>query len=297
MIVGLAVLVALALRFQRGFSFVVDEWDILAHYYDGHYLSPYNGHLSLVPVAIYQTLASTVGIDSYRMYGAVGIAVFLAIPVAFFVSHRRHVDERLVAVAALGIAWSWAAQHNLMYGFLMNFDIPLLMLVVSWPLIRRATLRADLWAVAALSIALASSSVGVVVAFAIGVELILARTPLRRLVRFAPPVLAWALWWILRHEATKPASLAERASYAWHVAVAILAGFTLGWTPGAVIVALGHPRDRHARRVEVAHARRPRDRDRTLARLLRARRCLQPGRGHRARTLPMHPATCGWATC
>ncbi|HET8931448.1 MAG TPA: hypothetical protein VFN21_12385 [Acidimicrobiales bacterium] len=235
---GLAALAALAWWAQRDFWFVADEWDVLAHYVDGHLLTPYNGHLSAVPVAVYQALAHTVGIGSYRPYGTIGILVFLAIPVSLVCTHRRSVDRRLLAVAALGVAWSWGAETNLLYGFLINFDIPLVMLVLAWWLVRRDTVSADLWAMAALTVALASSSVGVIVAFAIGLELVLRRVPLRRLVRFAPPVIAWAIWWAVRHEATKPATLGDKVSYAWHMGVAILAGFTAGWRPGAAVVAV-----------------------------------------------------------
>lgn len=237
-VLGLVALAVLAWWTQRGFWFVADEWDVLAHYVDGSLLTPYNGHLSVVPVAVYQALAHTVGISSYRPYGTIGIVVLLAIPVALALTHRRVVDARLVGVAALGVAWSWGAQTNLLYGFLINFDIPIVMLVVAWWLIRRDRLSADLWAAAALTIALASSSVGVVVAFAVGLELVLRRVPVRRLVTFAPPVIAWAVWWLARHEATKPATLGAKASYAWHMTVAILAGFTAGWRPGAALVAV-----------------------------------------------------------
>lgn len=234
---GLVLLAALALVLSRGFSFIVDEWDILALHVHGNLLTPYNGHLSTIPVLIYQGLAHTIGLEHYLPFLLVALVVFLAIPVAFALTHRRLVDPVLVTIAALAIAWSWAASGNILYGFLVNFNLPILMLIIVWWLIRRATLRHDLWATAALTVALATSSVGVVVAFAIGVELVFARAPLRRLVRFAPPVALWVVWWIFGHDATKPASLADRISYAWHTSVAILAGFTLGWKPGAAISA------------------------------------------------------------
>ncbi len=235
---GLVGLVVAARWFGRGLSFVVDEWDILAHHVHGDLLTPYNGHLSIVPIAIYQGFAHTVGVQSYVPYALVALVVFLAIPIAFAATHRRLVDPALVVIAALGLAWSWAAEGNILYGFLVNFDLPILMLVVGWWLIRGDTLRHDLWAMAALAVALATSSVGVVVAFALGVELLLGRAPLRRLIRFALPVVLWGLWWVFDHEATKPASVGERLSYAWHTSVAILAGFTLGWKPGAAASAV-----------------------------------------------------------
>lgn len=235
--VGLAVLAGFAVYLARGFTFVADEWDILAHHVHGALLTPYNGHLSAIPIAIYQGLAHTAGVGSYTPYLVVGVVGFLAVPVAFHLTHRRVVGSVVSAMGALAIAWSSAASTNLLYGFLVNFNLPLVMLLVAWWLIRRDTPRSDWWAVATVAVALASSSVGVVVAFAVIAELVFARVALRRLVRFAPPVVAWLVWWVARHESTTPATVGERLAYAWHMTVGILAGFTLGWEPGAVVVA------------------------------------------------------------
>ncbi|MBS1849062.1 MAG: hypothetical protein JST73_12370 [Actinobacteria bacterium] len=234
---GLVVLAAITVRLQRGFTFVVDEWDILAHHVHGDLLTPYNGHLSIIPILIYQGFARTFGLGSYWPYATVASAVFLAIPVTFFFTHRDQVDRPLLAIAALTIAWSWAAAMNIMYGFLINFDLPILMLIVAWRLIRDDTRRNDLYATAAVAIALATSSVGVVVAFAIIAELVLTRASWRRLLTVAVPSLAWFVWWVNFRDPTKPATFGEKASYGWHVGVAILAGFTLGWKPGAALVA------------------------------------------------------------
>lgn len=250
--VGLAALAATALWLSRGFTFIVDEWDILAHHVHGDLLTPYNGHLSLVPVGIYQALAHTVGVGSYLPWSILGLVVFLAVPLVFHLTHRHRTDPILVALAALGIAWSWAAQMNIMYGFLINFDLPLVMLFTAWWLIARNTPASDWWAMAALAVALASSSIGVVVAFAVVVEMLIGRVPLRRLARMSPPVVAWLVWWTLRHEPTTPAGLGERLAYAWNMSVGILSGFTLGWRPGAiatlaVIVAVVVSSARHGR--------------------------------------------------
>lgn len=237
--IALAALCVIAFRAQRGLWFIADEWDVLAHYVDGHYFQAYNGHLSVVPVLIYQALAHSVGIGSYRPYGTIGIIVFAAIPITFALTHRRRVDERLVWVATVAIGWSWAVQMNLMYGFLINFDIPVVMLVFIWWAIRRDELSWDLWAIGALVVALASSSVGIIVAFAVLTELVLRRAAPTRIVRFAIPVAIWLAWWAFEREATTSATLSAYLSYAWDMTVAILAGFTWGWAPGAIPVAAG----------------------------------------------------------
>lgn len=235
---GLAALTVIAFRLQRGFSFVIDEWDMLAHYYNGGYLTPYNGHLSLVPIGIYQGLARTVGLGSYRPYAVVGLIIYLAIPVVLYTTHRRRIDPLLVALSALGIAWLWAAEWDVLYALQLVSNLPILMLLIAWWLIRFDDLRHDLWAVVAVGIALATSTTGVVVAFAVIAELVIARTSPRRWARFAPAIGAWLLWYAFYHDSIDPASFGSRVAYAWHLGVAILSGFTLGWKPGAAFVTI-----------------------------------------------------------
>lgn len=235
---GIVMIGGLAAYLQRGFSFVADEWDALAHYVDGGLLTPYNGHLSIVPMAIYQGLARVFGLSSYRPFGVVGLLTFLAIPVALFTTHRRRVDALLCALAALGIAWSSNASMNMLYGFLVNFNLPIVALLIAWWAIREATPRGDIIAVVAVVLALASSSIGIIVAGAIVVELVITRVPMRRLLTFVPPIGAWFIWWLVERTPATSATFAERASYAWHLLVAILAGFTAGWAPGAALVGI-----------------------------------------------------------
>lgn len=238
LVAGLAILGMIGIYTQRGWSFMIDEWVILARYHDGHFLTPYNGHLSLVPVVIYQALARTAGLSSYRMYGLVAITFFLAIPLATFLTHRRRVDQRLLVIATLGIAFGWAAHQNLLYGMLLIFDLPLVILIASAWLLRLDTPRADYLISALLAIALATSSVGIVVTFAVGVELVARRSSLRRMIRFAPPIIAWAIWYLGNNQPVKTASIGAQFDYGWTLLVSILSGFTVGWRPGAAIVGL-----------------------------------------------------------
>lgn len=54
---ALAALCVVASRAQRGLWFIADQRDVLAHFVDGHHFQPYNGHLSVISVLVYQGLA------------------------------------------------------------------------------------------------------------------------------------------------------------------------------------------------------------------------------------------------
>ncbi|NLA37634.1 MAG: hypothetical protein GX868_18375, partial [Actinobacteria bacterium] len=58
-LIGLAVIVATVLWglvLGRHLWFFSDEWNIMGTYPSGNLLTPFNGHLSLVPVALYQAV-------------------------------------------------------------------------------------------------------------------------------------------------------------------------------------------------------------------------------------------------
>ncbi len=83
--VGLATLIGFAAWCGRGVWFFIDEWVMVPRYHDGHWLTPFNGHLSIVPVAIYRTLLETGGY-SFVPYRVVGLACYAAVAIAVFVS-------------------------------------------------------------------------------------------------------------------------------------------------------------------------------------------------------------------
>src|SRR5215467_1900822 len=67
---GLVALLAWAAWCGRGVWFFIDEWKVITRYHNGDWLEPFNGHLSLVPIATYRILLATVGYNfaPYRVF-------------------------------------------------------------------------------------------------------------------------------------------------------------------------------------------------------------------------------------
>ncbi len=72
----------------RGTTAWFDEWDWILHRRTGSlgsFLDSYNGHLSLVPVAIYRLLYATAGLRTYVPYRVLLIVCHLACCTLLFV--------------------------------------------------------------------------------------------------------------------------------------------------------------------------------------------------------------------
>jgi hypothetical protein len=228
-VAGLGALLAYAAWLGRNISFFSDDWDIIAFHHNGRYLTPYNGHLWLVPIGIFHTLYVTVGLRAYAPYRAVGLVCYGALGIAFYGYARRRVGPTLAAIAALSVMWFSTAQYNLMFPLLMNFSLPLAATVVIWILLDRESLRCDIAAGGCLAVALASNSVGLITAAAVGTELLVRRDPPRRWLPFVPPLALWLLWYAVYHTSTAgPGGAGAVVRYAAHEIQATFAAFAGG---------------------------------------------------------------------
>lgn len=81
----------LLLHLTRGTSFWADEWIWITTRRGNTadaFLAPYNGHLSLVPIAIYRLMFAVFGIGGYTPYRALVIGLSLVVAVLVFVYAR-----------------------------------------------------------------------------------------------------------------------------------------------------------------------------------------------------------------
>src|SRR5207248_3319132 len=138
--------------------FFIDEWSVITRYHDGHWLTPFNGHLSIVPIAFYRFMLSTAGYQ-FAPERIVALACYGAVAIAVYCFARPRVDPVVAAIAALLVAWSSQAQLLIMFPLLINFTIPIAILVVIWILLDRDEFRFDVTASVLLAFALATSSV------------------------------------------------------------------------------------------------------------------------------------------
>ncbi len=214
-----ALLLAAAAVAGRDLWFFSDDWNIYADYHDGNLLTPFNGHLSLVPAGIYQVLFHTAGMGSYLPYRLAGLLALAVL--AFQLTRLAHdrlgpartdrvpVGAALAALAVSAVLWNSSGKMNLLFPFLMNFTLPIAALVAIWWHLDRADepgarpvrheVAASIW----LGLALATSGLGLMTMAAVGVELLVSRAPWRRWAILAPGPLLWAVWYVGHRDANR----------------------------------------------------------------------------------------------
>ncbi|MFN7148887.1 MAG: hypothetical protein ACK4V6_05340 [Microthrixaceae bacterium] len=228
---------AAALVAGRSTWWFADDWNSFAMYADGSLLQPFNGHLSLLPAAVFRAMYGTVGMEHYlpyRVMAMVAIGCLLAVL-------GRHVTRSAGALAAVLVVaatvWSAAAASNLLFPFLLNFTLPLIALVQVWWSLERRDRRGDVTASIWLVVALCSSGLGLLVLAAVVVELLVERVPWRRWATMAPGPVLWALWYAANRDAspitTDPAKVGSYAARMLFGGLRSLAG---DWAPGGVVV-------------------------------------------------------------
>jgi hypothetical protein len=181
------------LRVSQSQSFVFDDWRVATRPLSfGDLFEPHNGHLSVVPLAIYRALLGEFGLETYTPYRVLGISSLLCLGTALFVFVRSRVGAPVALVVAVSVLW--LPTTNLT-PFLANFHIALVCAVVCAAAMPSVDRRSDIVVGSALAVALATSSVGVPVAAACGVYAVLYGRRPRRWIAVAVPSLLWLLWW------------------------------------------------------------------------------------------------------
>ena len=239
--VGLLAVVGLALATGRHLWFYSDDWNILSGYHDGGLLEPFNGHLSLLPVLVFQATARAFGLGSYAPFRAVGLAFYLFLGATVFVYTRVRVGQVAGALMAVLVLLNASAVTNVAFPFLLNFSLPLSAMVWMWWFLDRATARDDVGASASLGVALASSGIGLLAAAAAGVELLWRRASLRRWAVMAPPVVLYVGWYAAFHAPVARGTGGPGAvvAYAGRMVLGGFSSLVGNWRPGGVVLAAG----------------------------------------------------------
>jgi hypothetical protein len=234
---GLALLVLYALWLGRDLSFFSDDWPMIAFYHTGNYLRPYNGHLIILPLAIFRALFVTVGLSSYTPYRFVGLVGYAWFGILLYFYARRRVSPFLAALAALSIVWLSGADTNVLFPPLISFTLALSAGILMWSMLDRDTIINDICAGVALAVALASIGAGLPFVAAVAAENLALRRPLRRWLPFGPPVALWLLWYAQYHETVAaPGSISATLRYFFLQLEATFAAFAAGWTPGGYLL-------------------------------------------------------------
>jgi len=197
--VGILLVITGAVVFYltRGTTFWFDEWLWITSRRAttaATFLHPYNGHFSLVPVAIYKVLFATAGLKHYSAYRAVLVAGHLACVLLMFVYARRRVGALLALLAAAVIAFMGPGWQDILWPFQIAWMIVLAAGAGALLALEREDRSGDVGACVLLGIALASTSAGLAVAAGLVVEIAWVRRRWRDAWIAAIPLLLYAAW-------------------------------------------------------------------------------------------------------
>lgn len=260
---GLAMLAAavLMLVLTRRHNLSLDEVNFLL-YRGGHgvdtFLEPYNEHVMVAPLLAYKVLFRLFGVDSYLPYRLTVVALHLLCAGVLYALARRRVGALPALVPAVVLLFLGTAWEVVLQLALIVFMLPLAAGLGMFLALERGDRRGDLIASACLLVAIASGSLGMIMAIGATVLILLGPDRGRRMARVvAAPVALYAVWWLAYGEGNLLDQWTDlpRLLIRYLAAnVAALAGFTYGaapvlWTALAALlaVAVGYA---IARRVE-----------------------------------------------
>ena len=241
LVAGISVVALLALVLVRGWNlwFASDDWNIITEYTSGNLLVPFNGHLSLVPVAVYQALFHTSGIVDYLPYRIAGLVALAVLGWWVIRYGRQRIGPWTAALLVTAVLWNCSGSTNLMFPFLMNFSLPIAALIAIWWHLDRDSTRDDVAAGVWLTFALATSGLGIMALAAAVVELAARRAPWRRWCCVLPGAVVWFVWWVGHREAsTVSTDVPAVISYSARMFLGGTTSVAFGWRPGGVVLAI-----------------------------------------------------------
>jgi len=189
----------------RGTTFWFDEWDWIAYRRGtdvGTFLRSYNGHFSLIPIAIYRLLFATVGLANYGPYRAIALIAHLVCGALVFIYARRRIGSYLALCAAALILLLGAGWQDIIWPFQMAWLISLAAGIGALIVLDRGDRAGDVAAACLLALSLASSGVGVVFALGLLVDVGWGRRRWRDAWIVAAPLALYGLWWLTYQHGT-----------------------------------------------------------------------------------------------
>ena len=167
----------------------------------GGLFEPYAGHLSVVILSIYHASAEVGDLD-YTPIMLAGVLAYVAGPISYIATTRRHLGPSLAAVLALSLLWHEGMRLR---PSVLNHFLTLVGAVICAAGLNRGR-RADGLVAAGLTLALCSTGGGLVVAGTCLLHNLLVRPPLRRWLVALVPAVLWVGWWLLVADAASASS-------------------------------------------------------------------------------------------
>jgi hypothetical protein len=206
--IALAVLLLVGAAFlyheTRGTTLTWDDWGWVLDRRGGGvdtFLKPHNGHLSLIPVALYKLLFATAGLGDYRPYRVMVVAGHLVCVALLFVYAKRRIGGYLALLAAALLLFLGPGWVDFLWPFQIGWLLSLAAGLGSLLMLDRADRVGDVGACVLLGVALASSGLGLAVAFGVAVDVLWERRRWRHAWIVAAPLAVYALWWIAYQDA------------------------------------------------------------------------------------------------
>jgi hypothetical protein len=226
---AMAGMAALLFLFGAGLTFFFDEWDFALLRHTGGvdtYLEPHNEHLTLLPVVTYKVWYAAVGLDVYTPYRLTAIALHLVCVALLFIVARRRVGNAVGLLAALSVLFLGSAWQDLLWPFQIGYLGSLAAGLGILLALDRHDRRGDLLAAALLVVSLAFSSVGIVLAVGVALEVLLRSDRLKRLWLLAAPLALYIAWYLAYspESAARSSNLSMTPSFMIDMAAAGLAG-------------------------------------------------------------------------
>lgn len=227
---GLAVVAFAVLMYAgRELLFFIDELIWIRERRDptlDSLLQPHGGHLSVLPVAVFQLLFHTVGIENYEPYRVVVLVVHVACVALVFAYLRRRISPWLALGPVAVLLFFGAAWQDLLWPFQLGFLLSVTAGVGALLLLDRSSRRADLGAAGCVSVGLASSSIGIPIAGGVGLELLLRRA-WHRLWLVVVPIALYLVWYVVYSDTTTfPSTVVEFTRFVVEAAGAALGAIT-----------------------------------------------------------------------
>ena len=202
---------ALLFKAQSGITFIYDDWGYLLYRRFGAdaLLDPFNEHIVIALVTIYDASLELFGMDSARPVQIVHDLFVLSCGALLFLYARNRVGDWLAVMAAALILFFGSAYLDLLWSINLALSGGCAFGLGALLSLDRDDRTGDRIAAALLVVSVLLSEVGV--AFAVGalVAVLLGERPWReRIFVPAAPLLTYALWWICRgYEADSSFSL------------------------------------------------------------------------------------------
>lgn len=194
------------------------------------FLTPYNGHFSLVPLLIYRALWTTVGLRTYVPYRLVVIALHVLCATLVFAYARRRLGDLLAVAAGTLILFFGAGWQDFLWPFQTAWLLSVVGGLGALLALDRGDRRGELMALAALCLALASSGVGAAVAVGVAIDVLIDERRRRRAWVVLVPVALYGLWWIAyEHTDVAPGARERTPAFVLHLLEASLSGLLGVW--------------------------------------------------------------------